>query len=97
MSMKVETGVLHDQFPYVRVGEGRKQLAQRQQWRQLRGELATAAVDGAGAQRVARAFGTLFGGKAPTTADVAAFIALVDADWPTTPVLSSRGSMCQPS
>lgn len=56
------------------------ELAQRQQWRQLRGELATAAVDGAGAQRVARAFGTLFGGKAPTTADAAAFIALVDAD-----------------
>jgi hypothetical protein len=24
--MKVETGVLHDQFPYVRVGEGRNPL-----------------------------------------------------------------------
>jgi pimeloyl-ACP methyl ester carboxylesterase len=57
-----------------------RDLAQNEQWRQLRGELTAAAIDGAGAQRAARAFGSLFGGKAPTPTDAADFITLVDAD-----------------
>jgi pimeloyl-ACP methyl ester carboxylesterase len=56
-----------------------RQLAENQQWRRLRGEMAAAAVDGAGAQRMARVFGSLTG-KAPTSTDAADFIASVDAD-----------------
>ena len=56
-----------------------RELAQNEQWRALRGELAAAAVDGAGAQRMARTFGSVFG-KAPTQTDVADFVATVDAD-----------------
>ncbi len=56
-----------------------RELAQHEHWRRLRGEMATAAVDGAGAQRLARAFGSLVGGP-PTPADAADFVATVDAD-----------------
>ena len=45
----------------------------------MHGELAAAAVDGAGVQRLARAFGSLVG-RPPTPADAADFIATVDAD-----------------
>ena len=56
-----------------------RRLAEHQQWRQLRGEMAAAAVDGAGVKRVARAFGAL-SGKSPTPTDAADFVASVDAD-----------------
>jgi pimeloyl-ACP methyl ester carboxylesterase len=55
-------------------------LAQHEQWRRLRGEMAAAAVDGAGTQRLARAFGSLFGGKAPTPTAAADFVATVNFD-----------------
>jgi pimeloyl-ACP methyl ester carboxylesterase len=56
-----------------------RQLAEQEQWRRLRGDMAAAAVDGATARRIARWVGSM-SGKPPTSTDAADFIAAVDAD-----------------
>jgi pimeloyl-ACP methyl ester carboxylesterase len=57
-----------------------RSLATEQRWRDLRGDLATAVVDGRFAQRLAGAVGALTGGKPPAGTDVADFLTTVDAD-----------------